>query len=174
MPKDRLLKIALHDRYGDVEWTWAADLGAYRRSRTKRRVRLMNVPFLHAKPTWGDDIIVSVDPELDGAWAWDRGGATPKQVGTRIAKDGGFYAMVVDYRGDDQTRFGDMTHWVRSYDLVTEGVFGPTERRPGRLYLAVPAAMKPAKVMALLAENAFGFRFERVHPPAPLRLVSSR
>lgn len=59
-----------------------------------RRVRIGNVPFLHAKP-YEDVIVVEPDPD-DGMLTWDSHGVSVR-LGTRIEEDGGRWAMIVDY-----------------------------------------------------------------------------
>ena len=71
--KSKLVKIRLHNQGEDVETAWAEDLGLASRGKVTRRVRLGNVPFLHAKPTYGDVIEVQPD-EKDGMLDWDRAG----------------------------------------------------------------------------------------------------
>jgi hypothetical protein len=68
------LKVCLTNRGKDTETPWADDLGpapSPPAPRGSRLVRLVNVPFLHAKPTWGDIIVVV---PTDGPPVWDRDG----------------------------------------------------------------------------------------------------
>lgn len=165
MPDERLIKVLLHNRGQDVETPWAEDLGE--EPGGGRRVRLDNVPFLHAKPTFGDVIVVRADPAYDGALAWDRGGVAWAEIGSRLVEDGGRYAMIVDYATKDVDRFGELGDWLGEAGLVPEGCFGPKGGKPGRLYLAVPRTRLVADVMEILGENPFGFRFTQIHPEPP-------
>src|SRR5512135_3100314 len=92
---EKTIKVCLTNRGEDSETPWAHDLGPATGKKGSRRVRLVNVPFLHAKPTWGDVIVVS--PVEDGLPTWDRDGAAWKDIGKRIAEDGGRWAMILDY-----------------------------------------------------------------------------
>src|SRR5205085_12393659 len=58
--KPKTIKVCLTNRGEDSETPWAHDLGA---APGGRKVRLVNVPFLHAKPTWGDVIVVAPNSE---------------------------------------------------------------------------------------------------------------
>jgi hypothetical protein len=162
MAEDKLVKVLLHNRGEDVETPWAEDLGPTLDG--GRKVRLDNVPFLHAKPTFGDVIVVREDPRYEGQLAWDRDAVTWDQIGSRLAEDGGRYAMIVDYDAADVDRFGDLGEWLAKSDIVPEGCFGPRDDKPGRLYLAVPKMHAVAEVMAMLGDNELGFRFEQIHP----------
>src|SRR5262245_60063932 len=92
-----LIKIRLQNRGEDLETAWAEDLGPHGSASQARRVRLGNVPFLHAKPTYGDVIVVEPDPD-DGFLSWDRCGVEFENIGSRIEKDDGRWAMIIDYR----------------------------------------------------------------------------
>ena len=61
----KLVKVRLHNQGEDVETLWAEGLGPAGEGLPARRVRLGNVPFLHAKPTYEDVIDVQhpVDDE---------------------------------------------------------------------------------------------------------------
>ena len=162
MSEEKLVKVLLHNRGEDVETPWAEDLGPA--DGGGRRVRLDNVPFLHAKPTFGDVIVAREDARYENHLAWDRDDVAWERIGTRIDHDGGRYAMIVDYVTDDVDRFGELSEWLGQSDVVPEGCFGPREGKPGRLYLAVPRARSVGDVMALLAQNGHGFTFEQIHP----------
>src|SRR5580698_4470984 len=91
----KTIKVCLTNRGNDSETPWALDLGPAKGVKGGRRVRLVNVPFMHAKPTWGD--VVVVVPVKDGLPTWDRDGVAWEQIGTRILEDSGRWAMIVDY-----------------------------------------------------------------------------
>src|SRR5262249_46554978 len=162
MGEDKLVKVLLHNRGEDVETPWAEDLGPTLDG--GRKVRLDNVPFLHAKPTFGDVIVVHEDPRYEGQLVWDRDAVAWDQISTRLAEDGGRYAMIVDYEAADVDRFGELGDWLAKSDIVPEGCFGPRDDTPGRLYLGGPKMRPVGEVMAMLADNALGFRFEQIHP----------
>ena len=54
MKATKAIKVCLTNRGEDQETPWAHDLGPAPGPKGSRKVRLVNVPFLHAKPTWGD------------------------------------------------------------------------------------------------------------------------
>jgi hypothetical protein len=90
------IKVVLVNDGDDVETPWAVDLGpADGAPKGSRRVRLNNVPFLHAKPTWGDIIVVT--PNADGRLEWNGNGASYSDVENLIEEDGGRYTVIVDY-----------------------------------------------------------------------------
>src|SRR5437870_1595460 len=94
--RSKLIKVCLTNRGEDTETPWAEDLGPAQGPTGSRKVRLVNVPFLHAKPTWGDTIIVS--PAADAVPTWDRENVAWKDIGGKILHDGGRWTMIVDYR----------------------------------------------------------------------------
>jgi hypothetical protein len=127
-----------------------------------RRVRLANVPFVHAKPTFGDVIVVV---PVEGGLAWDRGGV--EDVQERIHQDGGFYAMIIDYAlrsdaSDTQAAFDALVQAAEG--VVVEGCYGPSESEPGRVYLAVPHATEPEEVLCTLRSANLPLELELVHP----------
>jgi hypothetical protein len=130
-----------------------------------RRVRLDNVPFLHAKPTYGDEIVVV--PGDDGFLEWDRGDGDPDR-GERIARDGGRYALIIDYMPPDleavQPTFEAICATARSRDVVPEGCFGPRDGKPGRAYFAAPNTLTPPQLMSLLAGGVPDCAFTLIHP----------
>jgi hypothetical protein len=140
--KNRLIKVRLQDQGLDVETPWAEDLGPAP-VEGARRARLANVPFLHAKPTY-EDVIVVV-PDEQGILTWDRNGVSWEQIRTRIDDDSGRWAMIVDYApgaaADTLALFSALDIAAAQIDVCFEGCFGPHNGEPGRAYLAVPAAM---------------------------------
>ena len=168
------IKVVLCDRGEDVETPFADDLGPAPGPEESRRVRLINVPFLHAKPTWGDEIIVS---PRDGRLTWDAEGVPWSQIGTRIARDGGRYVMIIDYepRADDPegamayralcTACGEVPgEPLTGASIVCEGAWGPRPGKPGRAYLAVREALQPADVMTRLQASTLPFTVTQIHP----------
>ena len=160
MDKRSLVKVFLHDRGEDVESAWCQPAGP-------SLFRLVNVPFLHAKPTYGD--VVRAERSDDGNLEWDRGGVAQAKIVERLHEDGGRYALIVDYTMRTDADFGALVAALeRKHDVVGEGCFGPRGEEPGRLYLAAPRELEPAVVMAAVTTLGRGFRFELIHPQ-PLR-----
>lgn len=148
-----------------------------------RRVRLVNIPFLHAKPTWGDVIVVS--PVVDSFLTWDSGGVPWSKIGTRIAKDGGRYAMIVDYAPHGTATDAADRAYAALRDacetskvlekppIVCEGAFGPRSGKPGRAYLAVKNELRPTAVMKRLAASDLPCELTLVHPAPRKRRASA-
>ncbi|MDQ3368960.1 MAG: hypothetical protein M3680_26345 [Myxococcota bacterium] len=174
----KLIKVCLVNRGEDPETPWAQDLGpAPNGAKGSRRVRLVNVPFLHAKPTWGDIVIVT--PVADGLPTWDANGVAWSKIDTRIDEDGGRYAMIIDYLPHDLTDGGN-TAFKALYNacaagqkdlqkapIVCEGAFEPRDDRPGRAYLAVQDDIEPAEVMATLRAANLPCELVQIHPEPP-------
>jgi len=175
-PKYKLIKICLVNDGEDAETPWAQDLGPAQGPPGSRRARIVNVPFLHAKPTWGDVVVVSPDPDDDDALlTWDAKGIAFSKIGTRIFDDGGRYAMIVDYkpRKDDPTgdeafsaiaKACEVSRKLETNDIVCEGAYGPDGSTPGRIYLAVKDALEPSDVMTQLADADPPCTLIQVHP----------
>lgn len=162
-----LIKVCLTNQGEDVETPWAHDLGpAPDAPPGSRLVRLVNVPFMHAKPTWGDMIVVS--PAADGILTWDRGGTPWPQIGTRLVEDGGRWAMIVDYlpRPDlaEAEAFQRLNRACDAARVVCEGAWGPRDQDLGRVYLAVPRDLSAEAVMARLHEAALPMQLVQIHP----------
>ncbi len=96
---------------------------------------------------------------------WDRAGVSWRKIGTRIAKDGGRYAMIVTYkysaRGD---QWRALVAAVERPGIDIEGAFGPRDKRPGRAYLAVAHEITVADVMKRLRAAGVDYRFRLAHP----------
>ena len=173
MAKDpELIKVCLTNKGEDTETPWAQDLGPAPGAGGSRKVKLVNVPFMHAKPTWGDVIVVS--PVREGFPTWDRGGLPWKQIGSRIVEDGGRWAMIVDYHPHDGTdpdqAFSALRGACDGVHLVCEGAWGPHDGDPGRVYLAVPKDLVAETVMQRLTEAELPVQLIQVHPePKPQR-----
>jgi hypothetical protein len=164
MDKTSLVKVFLHDRGQDVESAWCQPVGE---ARGASLFRLVNVPFLHAKPTYGDVIPAFRDDVFDGNWAWDRAGVAYERIGERLHTDGERYALIVDYTMRTDADFGALVSALeRKHALVAEGCFGPRGEEPGRLYLAAKRELDAAAVMEALTKLGRGFRFTLIHPVA--------
>ncbi len=154
--ESRLVKVRLQSNGEDVEMAWAEDCGSAPGHEDGRHVRLGNVPFLHAKPTYGDLILATPDPN-DGMLMWDDGKLQYERIGEKIIEDGGRWAMILDYElldptGDAQEAFSALDCAGEKYNVAVEGFYGPRDDRPGRAYLAVPqelerrSGFRPSKI----------------------------
>jgi len=176
--KPKLIKVCLANRGEDSETPWAEDLGPAKGPKGSRKVRLLNVPFMHAKPTWGDIIVVS--PVEDGLPTWDSNNIAWSKIGSRILEDSGRHAMIVHYipTADDDD-FGDAAFKTLdtasvALDVICEGCYGPEEGRPGIAYLAVPDTLSPADVMARLADAAIPAKLVQIHPKPRKKVVAKK
>ncbi len=162
------IKVCLTNQGADTETPWAEDLGPAPGPRGARRVRLINVPFMHAKPTWGDVIVVT--PVKDGFPTWDRDGTPWSKIETRIAEDGGRWAMIVDYapHPDTKNAFDAFARACAEHDVVCEGAWGPRDGKPGRAYLALANELTDAALMSTLRAASLPCELIQIHPaPAP-------
>ena len=153
------IKVLLVNDGDDVETPWAIDLGpAEDAPPGSRRVRLINVPFMHAKPTWGDVIIVS--PVAGQQLTWNGDGVAYSEVDTRIEEDGGRYAVIIAYTLHAGTSANDAFKAMRGVferegdlsqsDAVCERATAPNGERPGYAYLAAKYDLSPEMVMERL------------------------
>ena len=166
--KARLVKVRLHNRGEDVETPWAEDLGPLEGAQSGRLVRVGNVPFLHAKPTYGDVIAVVADPS-DGVLEWDAAGIAFKDIGTRIAHDDGRWVAIIDYSprppGKDlDPVFKALDIAGEKIDVAVEGAFVRHDARTARAYLAVPGSMTLQDVLDWLRSDVNELEFTLVHP----------
>jgi hypothetical protein len=166
--KSKLVKVRLHNQGEDVETAWAEDLGSVDQDSPRRRVRLGNVPFLHAKPTYGDVIEVRPD-EADGMLDWDREGLAFEHIGRRIHADGGRWAMILDYEAappdrDVNAAFKALDIAAEKADIAVEGAFVAKGGHGGRAYLAVPGSKSVSDVLAWLRSSKVALTFTLVHP----------
>jgi hypothetical protein len=164
---EKTIKVCLTNRGEDSETPWAQDLGPAPGVKGGRRVRLVNVPFLHAKPTWGDVVVVS--PVADGVLTWDRDGVPWKDIAARIAEDGGRWAMIIDYAPHPGDPTGDVAFRALSKacetaDVVCEGAWGPQGDVSGRAYLAVKSDTDADEVMEALRAAALPCELAQIHP----------
>ena len=168
------IKVCLTNRGQDSETPWAADLGPAPGPSGSRKVRLVNVPFLHAKPTWGDVIVVH--PVPDGHLTWDREGVAFEKIPTRILEDSGRWAMIIDYapHPDAAQPFQALARACAEHDIVCEGAWGARDGDPGRAYLAVKPEMTDVDVMAHLREAALPCELIQIHPSPPRKKPSTK
>jgi hypothetical protein len=162
--QDKRIKVRMQSHGEDIETPWAEDLGEVDGRPGARRVRLGNVPYLYAKPTYGDVIIVAPD-EQDGVLTWEDGAGDRPD----IDEDGGRWAMIVEYRlapgaDDVDAAFRALDVAGEKADVMVEGAWTPRDGEPGRAYLAVPASMDVKAVLAKLKEAGVPLVFEVVHP----------
>ncbi len=158
------IKVCLTNKGEDTESPWAIDLGAVG-SDGSRKVKLVNVPFMHAKPTWGDTIIVKPDRN-GGPPVWDREGVPWKQIATKIVEDGGRWAMIVDYLPTTSAdeAFAAIRQICDEARIVCEGAWGPRDHDPGRVYLAVQKELNAEQVMGLLIGASLPTELIQIHP----------
>jgi len=172
MAKPKPIKVCLTNQGVDTETPWAEDLGpATGHPAGSRKVRLINVPFRHAKPTWGDTLVVT--PVKKGFPTWDRGGVPWAEIGARIAHDGGRWAMIVDYapHPDAANPFDALVRACAEHEVVCEGAWAPRASTdaggdgvPGRAYLAVRAELSDVELMRRLRAAALPCELVQVHP----------
>lgn len=163
----KLIKVSLSSNGEDVETPWAEDGGPAPGPAGARYARLGNVPFLHAKPTYGDVIVVV--PDADGVFSWDSGGLPYERLGERIIEDGGRWVMVLDFvlleaGGDAQQAFSALDIAGQRRDIAVEGCYGPKSDLPGRAYLAVPNHLGVDAVLAYLEGQRLPMTLSLVHP----------
>ncbi len=162
----KAIKVCLTNAGLDPETPWAHDLGPAPGPKGSRKVRLVNVPFMHAKPTWGDVVVVTPTP--DGFPTWDRGGVAWSKIDSRILEDGGRWAMIIDYAPHDlddaEDCFDALCHACAELDIICEGAVGPKPQRPGRAYLAVNYKTTDKTVMNHLARAALPCALVQIHP----------
>jgi hypothetical protein len=163
MKATKAIKVCLTNRGEDQETPWAHDLGPAPGPKGSRKVRLVNVPFLHAKPTWGDVIIVT--PVKGSFPTWDADGAA--DVDSRIEEDGGRWAMIVSYlpSGDADDCFDALNEACANLDIVCEGATEPRGAKPGYAYLAVKYEFTDHVVMRHLEEAELPCKLAQIHPP---------
>lgn len=161
----KLIKVCLTNQGEDTESPWAQDLGPAPGIAGARKVRLVNVPFMHAKPTWGDTIVVL---PTKNQLTWDRSGVKWAEIGTRIVEDGGRWAMILDYLPHaDITApdaIGALAKACDAERIVCEGARSPRDGNPGRVYLAVPKDSTVDAVMTRLTAAGLPMQLHLVHP----------
>ncbi|MFN0249945.1 MAG: hypothetical protein ACKV2T_23885 [Kofleriaceae bacterium] len=164
MGDPNLIKVCLTNKGEDTETPWAADLGPAG-SDGSRKVKLVNVPFMHAKPTWGDTIVVR-PARNDGHPTWDRDGVPWKQIATKIVEDGGRWAMIIDYlpATSAEEAFAALGRACDDAKIVCEGAWGPRDHDPGRVYLAVQKELTAEHVMGILVGASLPMELIQIHP----------
>jgi len=106
---------------------------------------------------------------VHGRLAWDSDDLPYERLLERIAKDGGRYAVIVDYdvvpsTTDVRAAFKVLDIAGEKMNIAVEGMRGPEEGRPGRAYLAVPYDITTVMVMAYLDEQNLPMKLTLVHP----------
>jgi hypothetical protein len=164
MAEPNLIKVCLTNKGEDTETPWAHDLGPAGADGS-RKVKLVNVPFMHAKPTWGDTILVR-PPRDNGFPVWDREGVPWKNIASKIVEDGGRWAMIVDYvpRVAADEAFAALGRACDEAKIVCEGAWGPREHEPGRVYLAVQKELVADQVMGILVGASLPMDLIQIHP----------
>jgi hypothetical protein len=171
------IKVCLTNQGSDTETPWADDLGdaPAPNPRGSRLVRLVNVPFLHAKPTWGDVIVV--EPDDVSFPTWDRRGVPFANVDTRIHEDGGRWAMIVDYAphpDSPDAAYATLARACAELEIVCEGAWGPRDGEPGRAYLAVKNELSDKQVMSRLRASDLPCELIQIHPEPPKRAPAKK
>jgi hypothetical protein len=166
--KNRLVKVRLHNQGEDAETPWAEDIGPLEGAESGRLVRIGNVPFFHAKPTYGDVIAVVPDPD-DGMLAWDAAGVAFEDIGTRIEKDDGRWVTIIDYwprsaHDDLDTVYKALDISGEACDVAVEGAFVRHDGQSARAYLAAPESMTLDDVLDWLRSDVSCLEFTLVHP----------
>jgi hypothetical protein len=166
---ERLVKVLLHSRGEDVETPWAEDLGADPRRPWMRLVRLGNVPFLHAKPTYGD--VIAAERDESGTWSWDsRGRPYQEIVDHLLVEDSGRWSMIVDYTltanasCELTAAFRQLDRLGDASEIAVEGCYASGDGRGGRAYLAVPRTLGVEAVLQLLVGARLPLTFALIHP----------
>lgn len=156
------VKVFLHDGGQDLEAAWCEPAGE---EAGRALFRLVNVPFAHPKPTFGDVIAARRDDEYGGNWAWNRGGAALEELPGRLHHDSGRYTLIVEYHATEEGDFDGLCRQLhRAHGVVSELAYGPRGNKPGRLFLAAPAALDPPAVLEALTAAGRSYRFTLVHP----------
>lgn len=166
--RSNLIRIRLHRRGQDRETAWAEDCGPAPAPPDARFVRLASIPFIHAKPTYGDVVVVRPDP-VSGALAWDGEGRSHEETVAALIEDGGRWTMILDYlfedpRADSSAALAALARACEQADIAVEDCYGPWERQPGRTYLAVPGELEALEVLAYLQGQALPLSLTLVHP----------
>jgi len=162
------VKIRLHTSSEESETAWAEDCGPAPGPDGARFVRLGTIPFIHAKPTYGDVIVVAPDGP-GGLLAWDSEGGSYRQVAEGLIEDGGRFTVVLDYdvaspAVDPDAAYRALERACEGADIALETCFGPWDGEPGRVYLAVPGELTVEEVLAFLAGEAVPLTLRLVHP----------
>ena len=166
--KARLVKVRLHNQGEDPETPWAEDLGPLEGTASGRLVRIGNVPFLHAKPTYGDVIAVVPDPS-DGLLAWDAAGVAFEEIGTRIERDDGRWVAIIDYwprppQSELDAVFKALDVAAEKINVAVEGAFVRRDKKSAQAYLAVPRSISLEKILHWLRAEVNWLDFTLAHP----------
>ena len=166
--KDKLVKVRLHSKGEDGETPWAEDLGPDPKATGARLVRLANIPFFHAKPTFGD--VISAVYE-DDFLTWDSQGLGYDDiVEQRIVEDSGRWAMIIDYEAQPNAEgsvaelFSNFAQQSETLEFIIEGYYANSETRKGRAYLAIPSAESVESAFNKLKELSPVMTLTLVHP----------
>jgi ankyrin repeat protein len=118
-PKPALAKVNLRNREGETESVWCTVVDA-----AKGLFRIVNIPMLRVRPTYGDVIVATPDREAGLAFR-------------RTHKIGGYWVDVLEYK--HKATFQPLAAWLeKTHGIVCEGIEGPQGDSPGVLGVAVP------------------------------------
>lgn len=162
--RSKLVKVRLHNGGEDVETVWAERMREH--SESALDVRLGNVPFLHAKPTYEDVIRVRPDPD-DGFPTWDRAGLAFEAIPGSLVEDSGRWAMIIDWTprspaADPQKEFEQLDRAAELLDVAAEGL-GEVDGA-WRTYLAVPRRLGAEDVFRSLQITLSSLDLRLEHP----------
>ena len=121
--KPELVKLFLHQDHDDVESVWAVKLG---KTRGGTLLRLDNIPFMHARPTYGDVVVAKADRELEVPYAWNGAHIRFSDVPKHLHEDGGRYAAITYKLIDPSPANSSVRH--RAFPLKTGSVRRPVGR----------------------------------------------
>jgi hypothetical protein len=166
--RTKLVKIRLHTRGERAESAWAEDCGPAPAPPGARFVRLASIPFVHAKPTYGD-VVVAAPERGHEVLGWDSEGRSYAGVVEALIEDAGRWTMVLGYdlegpAVDADAAVAALERACEGADIAVESCFGPFEGEPGRAYLAVPGDLEVEEVLAFLAGQGLPLRLTLVHP----------
>src|SRR5580704_725522 len=118
-PKPALAKVNLRNREGETESVWCTVVDA-----AKGLFRVVNIPMLRVRPTYGDVIVATPDRE---------GMLTLR----RTHKVGGYWVDALEYK--HKATFQPLVTWLeKTHGIVCEGIEGPQGDSPGVIAVAVP------------------------------------
>jgi hypothetical protein len=166
--RSKLVKIRLHTCGEESETAWGEDCGPAPAPPGARFVRLATIPFIHAKPTYGD-VVVAAPEGPGGLLAWDTEGGSYREVAEALIEDGGRWTVILDYElaspsVDPDAASAALERACEAGGIAVETCYGPWDGEPGRVYLAVPGELQLDEVLAFLAGEEVPLVLRLVHP----------
>jgi hypothetical protein len=166
--RTRLVKLRLHSCGEEGETAWGEDCGPAPAPEGARFVRVGTIPFIHAKPTYGDVIVAA--PGGPGALlAWDSRGGSYEEVVESLIEDAGRFTVILEYDVaspaiDPDAAYAALERACHGAGIAVETCFGPWDGEPGRVYLALPGELDVEEVLAFLAGEGVPLTLGVVHP----------